>query len=108
MAVVNALGEAPLARGKPRRGLQLFATTTTLAGSNPTSVTTPFRSVVAVEVGVQSTAAPNTDTTLTYNVPTSAANRIDIYQWKPSAAATSTLVAGTGTDPVSVIALGIY
>lgn len=73
-------------------------------GSNPTSVAHGLTTVVAVVTNLQGAVAPGDNTSvITYNV--NGAN-IDFYAWKNTGGTDPTLVASTGTETFSWIAIG--
>ncbi len=75
-----------------------------LDGSNPTAWATGLTSVVAVCLTLKGTAAPGVGTTvLTYDISVATVN---VYAWKPTATDNCTLIASTGTETFSGIAIG--
>ena len=85
-------------------GYKVARGSATLDGANPTAVTHGLSSVVAHCVAIDSTAAPNDPSVVTSAVSGATLN---IYAWKPTSAATTTLVASTNTTVnVEWIAVG--
>lgn len=76
-------------------GYKIARGSVTLDGSNPTSVSHGLNTVVAHCVSIDSTLAPNDPSVVTSAVNGSTLN---IYAWKPTSAATTTLVASAVTD----------
>ncbi len=75
-----------------------------LDGSNATPVTTGLASIAAVVLTLKGSAAPGVGTTtLTY---TTSGGTISVYAWKPTSNADPTLVASTGTETFSWVAIG--
>ena len=65
-------------------------------------VTTDFANIDAVAATIESATAPVTSL-LTYSV---AGNKVTVRGWKPTSVGSTTLIATTGTEPVSVTITG--
>lgn len=77
----------------------------TLDGANPTAIATGLTTVVAFVATLIGTAAPGVGTSvLTHGAPVAGA--VNVYAWKPTSNADPTLVASTGTEQFSWIAVG--
>jgi hypothetical protein len=87
--------------------LKIVAGEVALDGSNPTNVdlSAIFQStVVAVAVGVKNASAPGVGTSVvTYNI---SGRTVSLYGWKVTAVDDATLVASTGTDTITYLAVG--
>lgn len=82
----------------------VYAGEVALDGSNPTVVSTPFRTIVSVTLTQKNASAPALSTsTLTYNT---SGGTLNIYAWKPTGAGDTTLVASTGTETVGYVVVG--
>lgn len=85
-------------------GYKLYRGETALDGSNPTPVATGLTTVVAASVSLSGTAAPGLGTSLlTYAISGATVN---VYAWKVTSAIDATLIASTGTETFSLIAIG--
>lgn len=73
-------------------------------GTGTAVVSTGLSTVVAFNATPVNTTAPAGDVVYTHDGGT--AGVVTVYGWKPSAAATTTLVAGTGTEVIRYFALG--
>lgn len=75
-----------------------------LDGSNPTAWATGLTTVVAACVSLAGAVAPGLGTSvLTYAISGATVN---VYAWKPTGAGDTTLIASTGTETFSGIAVG--
>ena len=99
MALYGAIAEAV------REGKSVVAGEKALDGSNPTAITTPFKTITAVMVMLKGSVAPGLNTSvLTYGV---SGNTVNVYAWKPTGATNPTLIASTGTETFSYVIVGI-
>jgi hypothetical protein len=99
---VSTLGVIGVAAGyKIARG------TTALDGSNPTPVTTGLSTVVAATLTLHDAGAPGVGTCLITNLTTNwATGALAVDAWKPTSNSDPTLVASSGTETFSWIAVG--
>ncbi len=102
MAIYGAVADVPKTRGGGRRGLGLWQGSGALS-SGVVALATPFKTVLSVNAQIDQTTAPTTSD-FTYHA---VAGAITVYGWQASAAGTTTLVATTGTETVSVTAVGL-
>ena len=72
--------------------------TVTLDGSNPSSATTGLATIVACTVVDKRSTAPGLDPTAFTIATQAVAGRLDVYAWKPTAVADTTLIASTDAD----------
>lgn len=85
-------------------GYKVARGATALDGSNPTPVVTGLTLVVGFAATLQGSAAPGVGTsTLTHTI---AGGTVSVYAWKPTSNADPTLVASTGTETFSWVAVG--
>ncbi len=75
-----------------------------LDGSNPTSVAHGLTTCLAVFVQLVGSVAPGLNTSVLTAVINGA--NIDVYGWKPTGAADTTLIASTGTETFNWFAIG--
>ncbi len=88
----------------PGTALRVVGGTSALDGSNPTPVATGLTTVTAFVALLGSAVAPGLNTSeLTYAI---SGGTVNVYAWKPTSATDPTLIASTGTDAFSWIALG--
>lgn len=75
-----------------------------LDGGNPTPIATGLATIVGYVVGLAGSAAPGVGT----SVLTAAASgsTLNVYGWKVTGTGDATLIASTGTDAFSWIAVG--
>lgn len=75
-----------------------------LDGSNPTPIATGLTTVIAVALTLSGSAAPGVGTSeLTYTI---SGGTVNVYGWKVTASGDATLIASTGTETFSWIAVG--
>lgn len=99
MSLYGALAE------KDRLGEVVVRGEVALDGSNPTPVVTGLKSLSSVSLTLKGSAAPGVGTSvLTYAV---SGGTINIYAWKVTSSADTTLIASTGTETVSYVATGL-
>lgn len=85
----------------------MIAGETTLDGSNPTPVVTPFKRVLAVVTPlVKSNVAPGATGLGTYISYDISGNTVNFYAWQHTSTANPTLVANTRTDTFSYMIVG--
>jgi hypothetical protein len=85
-------------------GRKINGGTIALDGSNPTPVAHGLTTCTGFVAILQGTSAPGDNTSvLTYNI--NGAN-VDVYAWKNTGGTDPTLVASTGTETISWIAIG--
>lgn len=81
------------------------AGTAALDGSNPTAVVTGLTSITGVSLTLGGAVAPGDNTSvLTYSVT---GGTISVYAWKNTSGTDPTLVASTGTENFSWVAVGV-
>ena len=98
MPLFGALGELV------REGKVVVTGEIALDASNPTPITTTLKSITAAAVTLKGTAAPGVGTSiLTYNIN---GNTLDVYAWKVTSSAVTTLIASTGTETISYVIVG--
>jgi hypothetical protein len=98
MSIYGALAE------QTRRDEAIARGEVALDGSNPTAVVTGLKTITAVGLALKGTAAPGVGTSvLTYSQTNGTLN---IYAWKVTASGNATLIASTGTETVSWVAIG--
>ena len=86
--------------------LRVAGGTIALDGSNPTPITTGLSFITGANVSLAGTAAPGVGTSvLTYNFAT-VGGTLNAYAWKVTSSVDDTLVASTGTETISWIAVG--
>lgn len=96
-----ALATAPAAVAA---GYKIARGETALDGSNPTTVAHGLTTCVAFTATLKGTAAPGVGTSvLTANI--NGAN-VDVYAWKVTGAADTTLIASAGTESFYWVAVG--
>lgn len=77
---------------------------TALDGSNPTPITTGLTTVVGFAAVLQGSSAPAVGTSiLTHTI---SGGTVSVYAWKPTSNSDPTLIASTGTETVSWVAIG--
>ena len=82
----------------------VFAGEVALDGSNPTPVVTPFKTITGAVVALKGTAAPGVGTSiLTWD---SSGGTLNIYAWKVTTSADTTLIASAGTETVGYVVTG--
>lgn len=92
------------ASGGVSAGKLVTAGVTALDGANPTPVATGLTTVTTFVATLQGSAAPGTGTSeVTYTLSGGTAN---VYAWKPTSSSNPTLVASTGTESFSWVAVG--
>lgn len=75
-----------------------------LDGANPTPIATGLSAITGVQLTLGSAVALGLNTSiLTYAVT---GGTINVYGWKPTSATDPTLIASTGTDAFSWVAVG--
>ena len=75
-----------------------------LDGSNPTAATTGLTTISSASVSLKGSSAPGVGTSvLTYDI---SSGTLNIYAWKVTATGDATLIASTGTETVSWVAIG--
>lgn len=85
-------------------GYKIARGETALDGSNPTPVATGLTTIVACIVSLKGTAAPGVGTSsVTYDW---SATNVDLYGWKVTSNADSTLIASTGTETIGWVCIG--
>ena len=78
--------------------------TIALDGSNPTAITTGLTTVTGFSATLQGSSAPGTGTSvLTHTI---SSGTVSVYAWKVTAAGDATLIASTGTETISWVAVG--
>jgi hypothetical protein len=91
--VIGAASGYAIARGE-----------TALDGSNPTPITTGLTTITGVAVTLKSTSAPGVGTSVvTYGM---SGGTLNLYGWKVTSSADTTLIASTGTETVGWVAIG--
>lgn len=78
--------------------------TLALDGTNPTPISTGLTTITGVALALEGTTAPGDNTSvLTYGI---SGGTINVYAWKNTGGTDPTLVASTGTENISWIAIG--
>jgi hypothetical protein len=86
------------------RNLKIVAGEIALDGSNPTPVATGLSVIVAAIAQIKGTSAPGDNTSVvTYGI---SGGTLNLYGWKNTGGSDPTLVASTGTETVSYMAIG--
>ncbi|HWY14428.1 MAG TPA: hypothetical protein VNX86_04720 [Rhizomicrobium sp.] len=88
------------------KGFNVTRGNTSLAGTNPTTVTTGLTTISSCAVVLNESAIGSAGlgtTTLTY---TASGGTLSVYAWKPTSVSNPTLIASTGTDAFSWNCLG--
>lgn len=85
-----------------REGKEILVGEIALDGSNPTPVSTSFANIDDVQVSIKGTSAPTT-TIVTWDVSGSTVN---LYGWKVTGTADTTLIASDGTETVGYTIIG--
>lgn len=93
---INAVGEYD------RQGKEVVTGSVALDGTNPTPVATGFATIDDVQVSIKGTSAPTT-TVVTWDASGSTVN---LYGWKVTGTADTTLIASDGTETVSYTIIG--
>jgi hypothetical protein len=86
-------------------GLSVVAGVTALDGTNPTPIVTGLTTVVGFALTIAESGAPGLGTSVVTGVI--ANGTINVTAWKPTGAGDTTLIASTGTEDVSWVAVGI-
>lgn len=89
-----------------RQGKEVITGEIALDGSNPTSVTTALATIDGVYLTLKTDTALGVSTSVVTWEEGSSANVVDIYGWKPTSSADTTLIASDGTETVSYIIVG--
>ncbi len=85
-------------------GYAIARGTTALDGSNPTPITTGLTTVTGFAATLQGSAAPGVGTSvLTHTI---SGGTVSVYAWKVTATGDCTLIASTGTETFSWVAVG--
>lgn len=85
-------------------GYKIARGVTALDGSNPTPVVTGLTTAVGFSATLQGSVAPGVGTsTLTHTI---SGGTVSVYAWKPTSNADPTLIASTGTETFSWVAVG--
>lgn len=85
-------------------GYKLARGEATLDGSNPTPVASGLTTIIAALVSLKGSAAPGVGTSqLTCVI---SGTTINVYGWKPTSNADTTLIASTGTEGFYWVAVG--
>ena len=100
----DASGTLVLGEGTTDGGID--AGTTTLDGSNPTSVTTGLSALTACTVHTTTDDAPGLGPISFTILRTATAGRLDIYAWAATSASDPTLIASTSTRLVEYVCVG--
>ncbi len=88
-------------------GYKIARGTIALDGGNPTPVVTGLATVVAATLTLHDAGAPGLNTSLITNLTTNwATGALSVDAWKPTSNSDPTLVASTGTETFSWIAVG--
>jgi len=84
--------------------MKVVGGTAVLDGANPTPIATGLSVVTGVQLTLGSAVAPGLNTSiLTYAI---SGGTINVYGWKPTGATDPTLIASTGVDAFSWVAVG--
>lgn len=103
-AISNYLGLAVIGVAA---GYKLARGTTALDGSNPTPVTTGLATVVGASISLEGSAAPGVGTSVLTQAETNwATGALAVYAWKVTSSSDTTLIASTGTESFTWIAVG--
>lgn len=85
-------------------GYKIARGETALDGSNPTPVTTGLSTITGCSLTISTSSAPGVSTSVvTY---TKSSGTMNMYGWKPTSSADTTLVASAGTDTIGWVCLG--
>ncbi len=100
----TTLGGSGVTVGGVAAGYLIARGATALDGSNPTPVVTGLTTVVGFAATLQGSAAPGVGTSvLTHTI---SSGTVSVYAWKPTSNADPTLIASTGTETFSWVAVG--
>jgi len=85
---------------------KIYGGTAALGGSNPTTVATGLAFIKAASVVLQVSGAPGDGTSVLTHTFGTVGGTLNVYAWKPTSNSDPTLIASTGTENFSWIAIG--